>query len=73
MNNWNVGDRVSLHPCTNEWTQGDRFGEVVGHGRRRDYIDTLTKEWVVAKPIKVKLDRSGRVRRFHPDNVCPIN
>jgi len=23
-----IGDRVQLHPATDEWMQGDRFGEV---------------------------------------------
>ena len=67
MNTWNIGDRVSLHPCTNEWMQGDKFGEVVGFGHKQDYTDRTS-----ARAVRVKLDKSGRVRRFHPDNVCPI-
>ena len=71
MNQYAVGQRVSLHAATSEWMQGDRYGEVVGHGRAREFVDTFTGQHIMARPVKVKLDRSGRVRRFHPDNLFP--
>lgn len=52
--NWMVGERVELHPATDAWMMGDRFGDVVGIGR---------------KVVKVKMDRSGKVRRVSPENV----
>jgi hypothetical protein len=67
------GTRVQLHPATSEWMQGDRFGTVVGFGRLREYVDSFTGERIMARPVRVELDRSGRVRRFHPDNVSPID
>ena len=72
MKAFNIGDRVGLHPACDEWMQGDKFGEVVGYGRKREYIDTFTKEKDTTTPIKVKLEVSGRVRRFHPDNLNNI-
>jgi len=66
------GDRVALHPATDEWMQGDRYGTVVGYGRKRDYVNTFTKQVVSTRPVRVKLDRSGRVRRLHPSSVNPI-
>lgn len=72
MNTFSIGQRVQLHAACDEWMQGDRYGEVVGHGRARKYVDTFTKEHVIAKPVRVKLDVSGRVRRFHPDNLFAI-
>jgi hypothetical protein len=63
------GTRVQLHPACDEWMQGDRYGTVVGFGRARDYVDTWTREVVKRSPVLVKLDVSGRTRRFHPDNV----
>ena len=51
------GMRVAIHPATDAWMQGDRYGYVVRIGRK----------WIF-----VRCDRSERVRRFHPDNVTPI-
>lgn len=53
-----VGDRVESHPATDAWIRGDRFGEIVKIGR---------------KYIHVQMDRSGRVRRFIPQNVLILN
>ena len=53
--------------------QGDRYGIVVGIGRPRQYVDTFTREVVTACPVRVRLDVSGRVRRFHPDNLFPLD
>lgn len=59
------GTRVQLHPATDAWMQGDRFGTVIGYGRR-------SKRQVSGpRPILVKMDRSGRTRRLHPDNILP--
>lgn len=52
-----IGDRVQMHPATAEWMQGDRFGVVVEVGK--------------TGKLHVKLDRSGRVRRFREHDVRP--
>lgn len=49
-----VGQRVQTHPGTDTWISGDRYGDVVKIGRTS---------------VHVKLDRSGRTRRFHPNNL----
>lgn len=41
--------RVEMHPCTDQWMQGDRFGTVTGHK------DAL---------VRVKLDKSGKSLMF---------
>ena len=58
----NVGDRVQLHPATDEWMSGDKFGVIVrfGHGVKG------------TAPVIVKLDVSGRQFSFDPDNILPI-
>ena len=63
------GQRVQLHPATSEWMQGDRYGEVIGYGRAR--APGRHNETTPTCPIRVRLD-SGRVRRFHPDNVSAV-
>jgi hypothetical protein len=65
----NKGTRVVLHPATAEWMQGDRFGVIVGLGRARDCRYRFTGTIQRIRPIRVKLDKSGRVRRFHPSHV----
>lgn len=52
-----VGDRVELHPATDRWMRGDRFGTVVKLGRRY---------------VHVALDRSGDTRQFSPENVVRL-
>lgn len=49
-----VGQRVQLHPASDAWMAGDRYGEVIKVGR---------------SIVHVKMDRSGRVRWFHPETI----
>ena len=51
-----VGQRVQIHPGTDRWMRGDRFGEVVAIGRK----------WV-----KVKFDRSGDLVQVAPGLLQP--
>lgn len=51
---FHAGQRVKTAPHTDAWASGDRFGEVVKLGRSL---------------VHVKMDRSDRVRYFHPDNI----
>lgn len=46
--------RAATHPATDAWLAGDRYGEVTAVGRTR---------------IHVKMDRSGRVRRFRTQDL----
>jgi len=49
-----LGTRVQLHPATDWWMRGARFGEVVKIGR---------------KLIHVRLDANGRVVKLVPENI----
>ena len=66
------GQRVQLHAACDEWMQGDRYGDVLGLGHKRKYIDRWTRvpEWT--RPVRVKLD-SGRIRRFHPEALFLVD
>ena len=46
-NGYNVGDRVEIHPATDLWMRGARYGTVVGR--------SLTP----ADRVRVKLDKTG--------------
>jgi hypothetical protein len=52
-----IGERVELHPATNAWMMGDRFGQVENIGR---------------KYVHVRMDRSGRLRQVTPEFVLKI-
>lgn len=47
-----VGRRVELHPACDAWVMGDRYGEVVKHGR---------------KYLHVKMDVSQRTLKMTPN------
>lgn len=57
-----VGLRVALHPATDAWMQGYKFGTITG---------------ISSKGIHVQLERMGATtsikKWFHPSNVLPTN
>lgn len=57
VKDFEVGSRVELHPATDAWMQGDRFGEVAKIGRK----------W-----IHVKMEPSGRTLQMSPGNLRKI-
>ena len=64
------GQRVQLHPATDEWMQGDVYGTIVGFRKRRPH--TIAEQVVPLVHVLVHLDHSGRTRCFHPDNVIEL-
>lgn len=58
LNAFGVGDRVELHPATDLWMRGARFGEVIRVGR---------------KALTVRLDAiPDRPARVRPGNIYAI-
>jgi hypothetical protein len=55
---FSVGERVQLHPGTNRWMMGDRYGEVV----------KVTREYV-----HVKLDKSGKTLKFSEGRLLNLD
>lgn len=51
------GDRVELHPATDHWMRGDRYGTV---------------QAVPGIMIRVKLDKSGKTFPLHSDNLSLV-
>lgn len=54
-NGYQPGDRVQLHPGTDQWMQGDRYGEVV--------------KVQPSGAVLVKMDRSGRTLLCMPEHI----
>jgi len=52
-----LGQRVQLHPTTDAWMAGDRYGQVVRFGAKYAYV---------------VMDRSGRTRRVSFENLLHI-
>ena len=55
-----LGQRVELHPATDAWMRGDRFGTVERIGKRHPHY------------VFVRMDRSGLVRRVPDWQVSSI-
>ena len=49
---YGTGDRVQVHPACDCWMMGDRYGT----------IEKITK-----RSFHVRMDRSGKIRKFIPD------
>lgn len=55
-----IGRRIQLHPATDQWMRGDRYGEIVSetrHDRRRGLY------------VMVRMDRSGRTIKVYDHNI----
>ena len=72
MTDSRIGQRIQMHPARSEWMQGDRYGEVIGLGRARQYVNTFTREIELERPLRIRLDKSGRIVRAHPDEVTYV-
>lgn len=57
IKDFTVWQRVQLHPATDLWMKGARFGEIVSIGKRY---------------LHVRLDATGKIVRLAPRNVCEI-
>jgi hypothetical protein len=57
LSNFKPGQRIQLHPGTDRWMRGDRYGEVLKVGRLK---------------LTVKMDRSGQTIRVAPRNVIEV-
>lgn len=58
-----AGERCQMHPATNAWMRGDRYGDVVG------VLPMGTKPF---ERVTVRLDVSGRSATFHAADVLPV-
>lgn len=54
---YSVKDRVQIHPATDRWMRGDRYGEI---------------ERVTKTRLHVRMDKSKQLVTFHPDNILEV-
>ena len=66
-----IGMRAELHPATDAWMQGDRYGDIVGVSARvRSYLDPRDPR--NGHTFRVRMDRSGRVLRVAEGNIARV-
>ena len=53
-----IGKRVELHPATDEWMQGDRYGTIVR---------------VAKASVSIKMDKSGRTLKATENDYTEID
>lgn len=71
MSDYRIGARVELHPATDAWMSGDRFGTVVSVSRRaRAFVDPRDPR--SGRIFRVRMDRSGKVRRVAEGNILTL-
>ena len=62
-----IGKRVQLHPATDQWMKGDRYGTITEEGT------VMVSDWNgnrrPQKIVWVHLDKSGKTQRFTEANV----
>lgn len=67
-----IGERVQLHPGLDDWMRGDRYGEVVKLGREQLFRPLNGGALYAARGVYVKLDKSGKVRTYHPERITAL-
>lgn len=68
MNDPRIGKRVQLHPATDAWMRGDRYGVIVSVSRKaRSFLDPRDPR--NGHTFRVKMDRSGRTLRVCEGNI----
>lgn len=66
-----VGERVELHPATNAWAQGDRYGEILAVSTTaRGFLDPRDPR--NGRVYRVRMNRSGRVVRVAEGNIYQL-
>ncbi len=61
-----VGSRVELHPATDRWMMGDRYGTITA--KRIQVVGRATSAPAHTE-YRVKLDVSGKSFWMHEDNI----
>lgn len=66
-----IGMRAELHPATDAWMRGDRYGEIVAVSKRvRTFLDPRDPR--NGHTFTIKMDKSGRKLRVSEGNIARI-
>jgi hypothetical protein len=68
MTDYRIGKRCELHPATDAWMRGDRFGTIVSVSKRSSsYLDPRDPR--NGRTFRVAMDVSGRTLRVSEGNL----
>ena len=71
MTDSRVGKRVQLHPATDRWMRGDKYGEIVAVSTRsRSYLDPRDPR--NGHTFTVLMDRSGQRIKVAEGNIVEV-
>jgi hypothetical protein len=71
MKDSRIGMRCQLHPATDRWMMGDKYGEIVAVSKRvRSYIDP--KDPRNGQIFTVLLDKSKKRLRFSEGRILEV-
>ena len=59
MTDSRVGMRAELHPATDAWMRGDRYGDIVSVSKR-------------TRSFRIRMDRSGKILTVSEGNIAKI-
>ena len=71
MQDSRIGKRAQLHPATDRWMRGDRYGEIVAVSKKyRSYIDR--NDWRNGHTFTILMDRSGQRIKVAEGNIVEV-
>ena len=71
MTDYRIGKRCQLHPATDRWMMGDRYGVVVRVSKKCwSYLDP--NDIRNGRRITVRLSKSGKTFRFFEAHIAEI-
>ena len=71
MADYRIGMRAELHPATDAWMRGDRYGDIVGVSKRsRSYPDPDDPR--NGHTFRIRMDRSGRTLTVSEGNLARV-
>jgi hypothetical protein len=56
------GKRIQVHPATDAWMMGDRYGVIIGRTLGRLAHDS-------SRGVRVRMDKSQQIKTFRPGDV----
>lgn len=65
-----TNERVQIPAYTDRWMMGDRYGEIIGISKPKNYLDP--KDPRGRTIARVKLDKSGKVVRVILDDCTSV-
>ena len=71
MADYRIGMRAELHPATDAWMRGDRYGEIVAvSAKSHSYVDPGYPR--NGHTFTIQMDRSGRKLRVSEGNIARV-